>query len=157
MPSFIRDYRKPVALLGLFLLFTFVIGGCGQESTETRSSITSNSAMTESSSASSRPAGSLTAAQGSRNVGSRKTVCGDVKSPNYVSSSKGKPTFLNLDREYPNQVFTVVIWGNNRSAFPSAPEKLYRSKTICATGLIESYSGVAQIEATSPSQIRVVE
>jgi len=136
-----------VAVVVLTMVLLTVACG-GQSVTSTGSGATSISSI---------PADSLTAVQGSRSVGSRKTVCGDVKSPTYASSSNGKPTFLNLGREYPNQVFTVVIWGDNRSAFPSAPEKLYRSKTICATGLIESYRGVAQIEATSPSQIRVVE
>ena len=152
-----RIQRSPVLPLVLLLLSAFVIAACGEAARGLPADSPSTSGVTESSSASSRPAGSLTAAQGSSNVGSRKTVCGNVKTPTYASSSNGKPTFLSLDKEYPNQVFTVVIWGDNRPAFPSAPEKLYRSKTICATGLIESYRGVAQIEATSPSQIRVVE
>jgi hypothetical protein len=45
------------------------------------------------------------------------TVCGEVVSTRYATSTKGQPTFLNLDKPYPNQVFTIVIWGNNRSKF----------------------------------------
>jgi len=40
------------------------------------------------------------------------TVCGAVASTNFAIRSKGQPTYLNLDRPYPNQVFTILIWGS---------------------------------------------
>jgi hypothetical protein len=43
-------------------------------------------------------------------VGEMATVCCEVVSTRYASSTKGQPTFLNLDKPYPNQVFTVLIW-----------------------------------------------
>lgn len=101
------------------------------------------------------PAAAISASEAMGHIGSRKTVCGAVKSPTYARSSRGQPTFLNLDRPYPNQIFTVVIWGSNRGNFPQGPESLYRDKKICATGLIESFKGVPQIEATSSSQIQI--
>jgi preprotein translocase subunit SecG len=45
----------------------------------------------------------------SRFIGQQKTVCGMVASAKYAARSKGRPTFLNLDKPYPNQVFTVLI------------------------------------------------
>ena len=102
------------------------------------------------------PATALTATEAIQHIGSRKTVCGDVESPTYARSSRGQPTFLNLDRPFPNQIFTVVIWGSNRSNFPQAPESMYRDERICATGLIESFRGVPQIDATRASQIQIV-
>ena len=101
----------------------------------------------------STPSDSITAEQANEYVGSRKTVCGEVGSPTYARGSRGQPTFLNLDRPYPNQVFTVVIWGRNRDAFPSAPEQLYSNSRICVTGLIETYQGLPQIMVTEPRQI----
>jgi len=50
-------------------------------------------------------------------VGEKATVCGEVVSSHYASSSNGEPTFLNLDEAYPNGIFTVVIWGDNRAQF----------------------------------------
>ena len=47
-------------------------------------------------------------------IGKREIVCGQVASANFAVRTKGQPTFLNLDRAYPNQIFTVLIWGNNR-------------------------------------------
>lgn len=61
---------------------------------------------------------------------------------------------MNLDKPFPDQVFTVVIWGRNRTKF-GAPEKTFSKKEICVTGKIESYRGVPQIEASNPNQIKV--
>jgi hypothetical protein len=41
----------------------------------------------------------------------QKTVCGTVASAHFAARSKGQPTFINLDKPYPNQIFTVLIWG----------------------------------------------
>ena len=98
----------------------------------------------------------IAATEAGQYIGDRKTVCGNVESPTYARSSRGQPTFLNLDRPYPNQIFTVVIWGSNRQSFPEAPETLYRDKRICVTGLIESFAGVPQIEAATSRQIAIV-
>ncbi len=88
-----------------------------------------------------------------QHVGEHATVCGKVVSSKYASSSRGQPTFINLDRAYPNQKFTIVIWGSNRGNF-NQPEYQYSRKNVCVTGYIDSYRGVPQIEAESPSQIR---
>jgi hypothetical protein len=44
-------------------------------------------------------------------IGRQKTVCGAVASAHFATRSKGQPTFVNLDKPYPNQIFTVLIWG----------------------------------------------
>jgi hypothetical protein len=51
----------------------------------------------------------FSAAEAKDHFGESATVCGEVASTRYVASSKGQPTFLNLDKPYPNQIFTVVI------------------------------------------------
>ena len=55
--------------------------------------------------------------------------------------------------EYPKHIFTVVIWKSSRHKFKTAPEKMYKSKRICVTGVISSYRGKAQIEVNDPAQI----
>ena len=87
-------------------------------------------------------------------VGERATVCGEVVSAKYATKTSGTPTFLNLDRPYPHQVFTVVIWGSDRSKF-GEPEVVYRGKKICVTGLIDSYKGKPEITARTSSQIEI--
>lgn len=67
-------------------------------------------------------------------IGQQKTVCGTVASAHFAAKTKGQPTFINLDKPYPNQVFTVLIWGSDRSKFEKLPETLYSGKDICVTG-----------------------
>jgi hypothetical protein len=95
-----------------------------------------------------------TAEQAKSHIGERATVCGLVASAHYAASSKGQPTFLNLDKPYPNQIFTVLIWGSDRPQF-GTPERDYVRKKVCATGMIEQFRGTAEIIARSPSEIRI--
>jgi hypothetical protein len=85
-------------------------------------------------------------------IGEHATVCGIVVSARYVSSSRGSPTFLDLDAPYPKNSFTIVIWGENRAKF-GTPEDKYRDKSICSTGTIISYRGSPEMVLTDPSQI----
>lgn len=40
-------------------------------------------------------------------VGESATVCGAVASAKYATSTRRQPTFLNLERPYPNHIFTA--------------------------------------------------
>ncbi|HNR44482.1 MAG TPA: hypothetical protein PKH80_04880 [Methanofastidiosum sp.] len=93
--------------------------------------------------------------QAKYHIGETITVYGNVVSTLYASSSNGKPTFLNIGRDYPDQNrFTVVIWGRCRPNFSVSPEIYYRGKTIYVTGVITEYNGAAQIEVCYPNQIQ---
>ncbi len=94
----------------------------------------------------------LSAAEAKDHVGEMATVCGTVASTRYATSTKEQPTFLNLDKAYPNQIFTIVIWGSNRTKF-GTPEVDYKGKRICITGKIAEYRGVPEIVADDPKQI----
>lgn len=96
----------------------------------------------------------LTTKEAADHIGETATVCGKVASARYASQSRGAPTFLNLDQPYPNHIFTIVIWGTDRSKFQT-PEEYYRDKSVCITGKIESYNKLPQIVARSPSQITI--
>lgn len=69
----------------------------------------------------------LTASEASQHVGERATVCGLVASAHFAAGSRGGPTFLNLDKPYPAQIFTVLIWREDRAKFGS-PEVSYASR-----------------------------
>jgi hypothetical protein len=96
----------------------------------------------------------LSASEAKEHFGEIATVCGAVVSTRYADSSKGQPTFLNLEKPYPNQIFTVVIWGSNRTKFKT-PEEDYKDKKICVTGKITAYDGLPEIIADDPKQIRI--
>jgi hypothetical protein len=94
----------------------------------------------------------ITAPEAKDHVGEIRTVCGKVVSTHYASGSKGQPTFLNLDEPYPKEVFTILIWGNDRAKFVT-PETKYKDAKVCVTGKITSHREKPEIIATEPSQI----
>ena len=98
--------------------------------------------------------GHLTAAEAKNHVGETATVCGRVASTRYAEKSKGQPTFLNLDEPYPTEIFTILIWGDDRPKF-GAPETKYRDANVCVTGKISSYRNSPEIVATDATQIVV--
>ena len=98
---------------------------------------------------------SISPADAQKYIGEKKTVCGMVASATYAVRTKGQPTFLNLDQPYPNQIFTVLIWGSDRKKFSDPPETFYKGKTICVTGPIKSFKGKPEIIVRDPSQIGI--
>jgi DNA/RNA endonuclease YhcR with UshA esterase domain len=96
---------------------------------------------------------SISAAEAAAHLGQVKSVCGQVVSTKFAESSNRTPTFLNLDRPYPNQLFTAVIWGDDRPKFKDAPEDAFRGKRICVTGAIQLYKGRPEIIVSDPAQI----
>ena len=68
---------------------------------------------------------SVTAADAKSHIGQQTTVCGNVAGVHYASRSRGEPTFINLDKPYPNQVFTILIWGSDRPKFGKSGAGLY--------------------------------
>ena len=97
---------------------------------------------------------SISAAEAKNHVGERGTVCGLVVGTHYAARSRGNPTFINLDKPYPDQIFTLLIWGSDRPKFGN-PEEIYGSKHICVTGKITDYKAVPEIVAYEPSQVKV--
>ena len=92
------------------------------------------------------------AQEAASHVGEEATVCGVVVSSHYAKSIKGEPTFLNLDAAYPEHIFTVLIWGNDREQFKK-PEIRYKNQKICVHGEISSYKGIPQIILYSKKQL----
>jgi micrococcal nuclease len=71
----------------------------------------------------------LSTTEAAKHIGERATVCGDIAGEHTAPNSRGAPTFINLDKPYPNQVFTVLVWGSDRANVGNLP----RSERICAT------------------------
>jgi hypothetical protein len=99
-------------------------------------------------------ANTYTAAQAAGHIGEQATVCGVVASTHFAPHSRGQPTFLNLDKPYPGQIFTGVIWDEDRVKFGS-PERTYEGKTVCFSGSIRGFREAPEIIARRPSQIAV--
>jgi hypothetical protein len=92
----------------------------------------------------------LTAAQAREHEGQDATVCGIVASERQASSSKGQPTYINLDVAWPNQIFAAVIWEEDLQKVGALPGL---GAHMCAKGLISYYHGVPEIIVRSSGQI----
>jgi len=93
---------------------------------------------------------SISAADAKDHMGQNATVCGMVSGERTATSSRGQPTFINLDGRYPNQIFTILIWGDDRAKVGALPADGSR---VCATGVIQDYRGVPEIVVRSAGQL----
>ena len=96
----------------------------------------------------------ITPAQAKDHVGKQATVCGIVASANFAQRSRRQPTFLNLDKPYPNHIFTAVIWGDDRAKF-GQPEVELKGKRVCVSGVIENYKGTPEIILREKAQLEI--
>ncbi len=85
-------------------------------------------------------------------VDSKKNVeiCGTVVST--FKSQKGN-VFMNLDKRFPNTVFTATIWSRDVPNFSYNPEVELADKRICINGKITLRDGIPQMNASSEKQI----
>ena len=95
----------------------------------------------------------LTTREAQHHIGHQGTVCGMVRSERYLPKMRGSPTYLDLDQAYPDQRFSVVIWGMNRTRFKH-PET-YRDHSICITGRIGTDRGLPEMIISDPGQLSV--
>lgn len=81
-------------------------------------------------------------------------VVGKVVSTKVIEKSKA--TFLNLDQSFPNQIFSLTIWGNARKHFSYLPEEKLDGVYIRVKGQISSdKNGTPTINVTSEKQIEL--
>ena len=97
----------------------------------------------------------LTAEEAKAHIGERGTVCGQVANTFYHEQGQSKPTFVNLDKPYPNHIFTIIIINEARAKFPEPPETYYRGKAICVSGdiVLMGRENVPHIFVSDPAQI----
>lgn len=81
-------------------------------------------------------------------VGAEHRVCG----PLTTIRRDDDDVFLNLGRDYPDPArFTIIIWSVGEV------KRLPAGTELCATGLVSSYNGVAQIELSDIGAVEVWE
>jgi hypothetical protein len=102
--------------------------------------------------ASSAGAASVSPADAAKHVGETATVCGVVTSAKFLADARSQPTLLNLDKPYPDQLLTIVIFGDDRAKF-GTPETAFQGKRICVTGVIQIYQEKPEIILKNPSQL----
>lgn len=96
----------------------------------------------------------VSAAEARDHVGTKVTVCGTVLSPRYLDQGSHL-TFLNLDRAYPEQIFTAVIFPSVRAQFRSPPEVAFADRRVCITGLVTLFRAAPQIVVAAPADVKL--
>ena len=97
-------------------------------------------------------AASLGPDEAASHIGENATVCGMVASATYAAQAMAAPTFLDLGKPYPNQIFSAVILGSDRTKF-GAPEISLWEKEVCVTGEIFLYQEKPEIILRDPAQL----
>ena len=136
MISTFRKYLTPLfPIIVLILLLTLLLSRVFRPGTD------------------SSPEISISYTEAYQHAGDFAEVCGEVQSSTYTYQIGGEPTFLNFGDEYPQQLFTVVIWGNNLSNWSTPPAELYTDSYICVSGTINIHNGIPQIVISHPGSI----
>ena len=71
-------------------------------------------------------------------------------------SSKGN-VFLNLDKQFPNQIFTVTIFKDQMINFSYPPDKELQGKKIIVKGKVTNFNGVASMAVENEDDIEILE
>lgn len=101
------------------------------------------------------PKGKINTVQAQYNIGTKSSVCGTVVSTKF--SEKSGAVFLNLDKKFPNHIFSVTIWKDARTNFSYLPEVELKGKKICLTGRIENKRGTPTLNITNEKKIEIIE
>ncbi len=83
-------------------------------------------------------------------TGKKVSICGTVVS---TFKSKNNNVFINLDRRFPNTVFSINIWSSNINNFSYNPEIELLDRKICVKGQVTLREGIPQIGCDSEKQI----
>lgn len=95
-----------------------------------------------------QPGGGIAWNEAVAHAGTTQRVCGPLAG----SGNSYDHVFLNLGRDYPDRGrFQIVVWD------VGALEPIAYGVTLCTSGQIALYEGVAQIELYSPSSIEIYE
>jgi len=81
------------------------------------------------------------------------TVCGTVVSTK--RSAKGN-VFLNLDKAFPNQIFTISIFKNNLVNFSYLPDEELLGQVICVDGKVGDFNGTPSVTVSNEKSIRIL-
>lgn len=92
------------------------------------------------------PGGGIAWNEAANHVGTSQRVCGPLLG---IGSSEDD-VFLNLGRDYPDPArFTIVLWDVGGVQAPRS------GATLCASGVISTYEGVAQMELRSVGAVEI--
>lgn len=97
-------------------------------------------------------AATLTPEQAAKHVGETTTVCGTVASA-HLPQRPRESILTDLDKRYPDQIFTIVILGRDRAKFGTLDQSVL-GQHLCATAPIQLYRGRPEMVVQDPGSCR---
>jgi hypothetical protein len=94
----------------------------------------------------------ITAKEAAKHLNEKVVVCDQIYGGKFLSSSS--LTLIDVGGSHPNELLTLIIKGDNRKKFKTAPEEDLKGKKVCITGQVIDYKGKPEIEITDPEQIK---
>ena len=85
--------------------------------------------------------------------GASYTVCGNVVSTRYTR--KGN-LFMNLDKQLPNQIFSVFIRKDNLINFSTDITRVVKNKNVCFNGKIDNFNQVPTIVLNDEDEMTIM-
>ncbi|WP_445458169.1 hypothetical protein [Flavobacterium sp. HNIBRBA15423] len=67
--------------------------------------------------------------------------------------TKSNTTMLNFGKPHPNQTFVVVIFEKDLVNFSYKPHEYLKDKTVCITGTVKIYKGMAEFIVKEENEI----
>lgn len=92
------------------------------------------------------------AKEAKNHIGEKVIVKGTI---DQVHTTETGTTFLNIDGEYPDNVFTIVIFKSDSKKFPNVES--YEGKKVEVSGTIKEYRGKPEIILRTLKNIRIIE
>ena len=86
-------------------------------------------------------------------MGKKVEICGTVASTHL---SKNGHTFINLDKSFPKQIFSITIWESNSSNFSYLPHEHLEGKKICVKGIITENKGLPAMNVENEKAITLI-
>jgi endonuclease G len=83
-------------------------------------------------------------------AGKKKEICGTVVSTHL---SKNGHTFVNMDKAFPKQIFSLTIWKSNAHNFSYVPHIELKGRKVCVNGKITEQKGVATMNIENEKSI----
>lgn len=103
------------------------------------------------------PASALEWDEAQFHEGEEAIVCGKIVAT-FDDSIAANHHYLYMGHNYGNSDrFTVLIRSNDLHKFNYAPATALSGKVICASGPIETFRGVPEIEVQEPSEITIIQ
>jgi endonuclease G len=82
------------------------------------------------------------------------SICGTVVS---THKSRNGHIFINLDKAFPNQVFSATIWKSNVVNYSYEPEVFLLNKQVCIKGKVKDYQGTPSVYPENEKAIKILE